>query len=92
MYPGRDIPRIPLMCDAPRDMREHRRPGVFGELERFVEVHRRCGELTADTEAPNPDGYTLWIACSCGADVRRWVTPDDAEDDLLWSALTALPN
>jgi hypothetical protein len=74
-------------------MREHG-PGVFSEVEveRFVEVHQRCGELTTDTEDPTPGSYVFWMICSCGAELRRWVTPDEAEDDLLWSGLTAFPN
>ena len=43
-------------------------------------------------EVRNPltsDGYRVWARCSCGARFERWVTPADADDDLLRSALLA---
>lgn len=71
-------------------MESHR--GVFENLERFVAVHRACGTLTGGAEVPTPEGYLLWVVCSCGAVFGRWVTPEVAERDLVTSALLATPN
>ncbi len=37
-----------------------------------------------------PQGYRVWACCSCGARLDRLVTPDDAEADLLRSALLTI--
>lgn len=37
------------------------------ELERFVMVHRAWGELVADLGEMTERGYSLRLACSCGA-------------------------
>jgi hypothetical protein len=62
------------------------------DLQRFVGAHGPCGTLTGDATAPVPDGYLLWIACSCGVVFERWVTPEAAEEDLLRSRLATFPN
>ena len=62
--------------------------GVFGDLEQFVSAHRACGTLTGGADAPTPDGYLLWVSCSCGEVFERWVTPEAAERDLIWSSLS----
>ncbi len=70
---------------------EHRQ-GVFRDLEDFVATHRACGVLTGDANAPTPEGYHLWVSCSCGERFERWVTPEAAGEDLVRSGLLALPN
>jgi len=66
--------------------------GVYAELRGFVQAHRGCGLLRGDAERPTPWGYRLWVTCPCGARLERWVTPRDAEADLLRSALLAFEN
>ena len=38
------------------------------------------------------NGYRLSVVCRCGAEFKRWVTLDDADEDLLKSALLAFEN
>jgi hypothetical protein len=45
-----------------------------------------------DADPLTPDGHRLEARCSCGARLERWVTPADAEADLLRSALLAFEN
>ena len=45
----------------------------------------RCELLT-------PSGYSVRLKCGCGQEFTRWVTPDDADEDLLRSALLAFEN
>jgi hypothetical protein len=66
--------------------------GVFAEAEAFVERHHGCGDLTGGAEPLTPSGYSLRLACQCGATMERWITPEMAEDDLLRSSLLAFPN
>ena len=87
MYEIGDIPRLFRPCNAPaRAM--GKRPGVFQELEEFVAAHRACGTLVGDADAPTPGGYRLWVVCSCGGIFERWVSPEAAERDLIWSSLS----
>jgi hypothetical protein len=65
---------------------------MFEELERFQTAHRACCELTADVGELADAGYSVRIACSCGAAFERWVTPAAADADLLRSGLLAFPN
>ena len=39
--------------------------------------------MTADATAPAWNGYLLTVTCSCGVTFERWITPEDAELDLL---------
>jgi len=41
---------------------------------------------------PTVDGYRVSAVCGCGAEFKRWVTLDDADEDLLKSALLAFEN
>lgn len=66
--------------------------GVYAEPCGFALAHRGCGGLRGDADPLTPDGYRLWAACSYGARLKRWVTPADAEEDLLRSALLAFEN
>jgi len=45
------------------------------------------GLLTADAMEPARNGYPLAVACSCGVVFKRWITPEDAETDLLRARL-----
>jgi len=56
---------------------------LLADLEDFVRDHRPHGELTGDATEPAPNGYRLTVACACGVVFERWVTPEDAEMDLL---------
>jgi hypothetical protein len=53
------------------------------DLEDFVHDHRSHGTLTGDATEPAWNGYLLTVACPCGVTFGRWVTPEDAELDLL---------
>ena len=66
--------------------------GIFPEVEEFVHAHRSCGELTWVANQPSSQGYRLRITCPCGAILDCWVSPEDAEDDLLHTGLTAFVN
>ncbi len=59
---------------------------VLADLEDFVHDHRPHGSLTGDATEPARNGYLLTMACPCGVVFERWVTPLDAELDLLQSA------
>ena len=43
--------------------------------------------MNADATSPAWNGYRLTVACPCGVMFERWVTPLDAELDLLRLAL-----
>jgi len=59
---------------------------LLAELEEFSSDHRPHGSLTADATEPAWNGYVLTVACPCGVTFERWVTPEDAELDLLRAA------
>ena len=56
---------------------------LLAELETFVADHRLHGTLTGDATEPAWNGYLLTVACSCGVVFERWVTPEQADADLL---------
>jgi hypothetical protein len=56
---------------------------LLADLEEFVTNHRPHGSLTADATEPARNGYLLTVACPCGVVFERWVTPVDADLDLL---------
>ena len=67
--------------------------GVYADLRDFVLVHRPCtGSRLANAGPPTVNGYRLHVVCGCGAEFKRWVTLDDADEDLLRSALLAFEN
>jgi hypothetical protein len=39
--------------------------------------------VTADASPPAWNGYVLPVACRCGVVFERWVTPEDADADLV---------
>ena len=56
---------------------------LLADLEEFVRDHRRHGEMTGDAKAPAWNGYLLTVACPCSVVFERWVTPEEADADLL---------
>jgi hypothetical protein len=56
---------------------------VVADLEEFVTAHRPHGTLTGDATEPASNGYRLVVACTCGAVFERWVTPEEADANLL---------
>ena len=56
---------------------------LLADLEEFVHDHRPHGPLTADATEPAWNGYLLTVACPCGVVFERWVTPEEADADLL---------
>jgi hypothetical protein len=66
--------------------------GVFDDIQKFIEAHRPCGEVTGRAQPPTSDGYRVWVVCICGDILDRWVTPEAARYDLIHSNLLALPN
>jgi hypothetical protein len=67
--------------------------GVYAELRGFVLAHRGCaGPRRAEASLPTPSGYSVRVKCGRGVEFTRWVTPDDADEDLLRSALLAFEN
>ncbi len=66
--------------------------GVYAQLRRFVQTHRRCGVLRDDAERPTAWGCRLCVTCPCGAWLERWVTLEAADEDLLRSAPSAFEN
>ncbi len=67
-------------------------PGVHSALRAFAVDHRSCGELRGDADPITPEGYEVWVSCSCGARLEQWVSPEDAAEDLLRSTLLAFEN
>ncbi len=65
---------------------------LYTDLKEFVYAHRPHGELTWWTTPPTPRGYQVRVACPCGVTFERWVLPQDAEEDLLTSALSGFSN
>ena len=39
--------------------------------------------MTGDATEPASHGYRLTVACACGVVFERWVTPDDADEDMI---------
>jgi hypothetical protein len=56
---------------------------LLADLEEFVRDDRPHGPLTADATEPAWNGYLLTVACPCGVVFERWVTPEEADADLL---------
>jgi len=60
----------------------------LNDLAEFVHDHRPHGPLIADAAEPAWNGYLLTVACACGTVFERWVTPQEAERDLISWAKT----
>ena len=56
---------------------------LLSDLEEFVHDRRPHGPLTTDATEPGWSGYLLTVACPCGVVFERWVTPEDADADLI---------
>jgi len=56
------------------------------ELEEFVQDHQSHGGITSDATPPARNGYLLTVTCPCGVVFERWVTPADAQEDLVRAA------
>ena len=56
---------------------------LLTDLEEFVRDHCPHSSLTADAAEPAWNGSLLTVACPCGVVFERWVTPEDADADLL---------
>jgi hypothetical protein len=66
---------------------------TFADLHEFVSNHRSHGSLTADATEPAWNGYQLTVVYPCGVVFSRWVTPEDADADLIsWARLEASKN
>jgi hypothetical protein len=63
--------------------------GIYAELRGFVLAHRACGVLRGNRDDDTAGGYRLWIACPCGARFERQLGSNDAEEEVLRSALSA---
>ena len=66
-----------------RDRNRRSLTSLLPELEVFLRDHRQHGSLTAKATEPAWNGYLLTVACSYGVTFERWITPWDAELDLL---------
>jgi hypothetical protein len=53
----------------------------LADLEAFVRDHRPHSGMTGDATQPAWNGYLLTVACPCV--FERWVTPEEADADLL---------
>jgi len=67
--------------------------GIFEETQNFIEDHRPCGEIIGGLHPLTVEGYRVRMVCACCGDVfDRWVTPEDAGHDLIYSSLLVVPN
>jgi hypothetical protein len=55
----------------------------LNDLPDFLHSHRPHGPLTAGATEPAWNGYLLTVVCPCVVTFERWITPLDAELDLL---------
>jgi hypothetical protein len=56
---------------------------LLADLEDFVTNHHPHGPMTSDATLPAWNGCLLTVACACGVVFERWVTPVDADADLI---------
>ena len=57
-------------------------PLLAAELGEFVATHRAHGRLESDAGELTPNGYRLTVICPCGVTFHRWITPQEAAEDL----------
>jgi hypothetical protein len=55
----------------------------LADLEEFVREHRPHGGMTGDATEPASNGYRLTVVCACGVVFERWVTRQNADEDLV---------
>jgi hypothetical protein len=60
---------------------------LLADIEEFVRDHRWQGPMTGDATEPAWNGYLLTVACPCGVTFERWVTPVEADADLMQARL-----
>ncbi len=60
---------------------------LLAELEEFHPCPPPPRPLTADATEPAWNGYLLTVGCPCGVVFGRWVTPEEADRDLVVRAL-----
>jgi hypothetical protein len=77
--------RLRIADTAPAE-RSLARAAHLADLEGFLYDHRPHGSLTADAIEPVWNGYLLTVACPCGVVFERWITPGDAELNLVRAA------
>jgi hypothetical protein len=54
----------------------------------WARYHRSHGPLTGDATTPEWNGYLITVTCPCGVVFERWVTPEEADADLIrWASL-----
>jgi hypothetical protein len=85
---GRPLGGVPIAASSG----EEGAMGIFPEVQRFLQAHRDCGEVTKEAGRPSADGYRIHVACPCGAVLDRWVTPAAARHDLVHTNLLATRN
>lgn len=56
---------------------------MIADFTDFIADHRPHGALTAEATEPAWNGYLLTVACSFGVVLELWVTPEEADADLL---------
>ena len=61
---------------------------LFADLQEFIHDHHPHGTMTVEATEPGLNGYLITVACPCGVLFERWVTPLDAESDLVTWART----
>lgn len=66
--------------------------GVYNEVQQFIESHKACGKVTGQVQPPSADGYAVFVTCDCGEKFSRWVTPEAARYDLIFSTLLCSMN
>ena len=64
---------------------------VYDELCGFALAHRPCGETHAQVDPAAGCRYRVLLTCSCGAELRRSVTQEDAHEDLAAAVGTRTP-
>ena len=45
-------------------------------LHDFIVAHQHCDHMHVDLGPETESGYRLVVACDCGTEFKRWVTPD----------------
>ena len=70
----------------------HGSVSILLELREFIENHRSHGALTADASEPASNGYRLTVSCGCGVVFEWWITPEEADLDLLRMAALNWPS
>jgi hypothetical protein len=63
-------------------------PILAAELSEFVVTHAEHGRLEGDAGELTPNGYRLVVTCSCGVTFHRWITPQEAAENLAILART----